>query len=359
MDAPKENSPLDESTLPALAALADAADGDLQWPSASWRLLRTAGVLTWNVPEAFGGRGLGLTARLRGYEQLAGACLTVTFILSQREAAVRRIISHARQEIQVAWLPRLARDKAFLTVGLSQLTTSRQHQGPALSAMPQGTNFILDGVIPWVTGADHADALVVGATLPDGLQILTLLPRRRAGVEVEAPMDLCALRGSQTTQVRCRGVHIESEHLLAGPAPQVLGAAAGGLETSCLALGLAGAAVDHLLREAEGRAYLRPVAERFESARLGLRRRLYSLAEHAVAPADANEVRVQANTLALQATQALLTASKGSGFVRPHPAQRWARQALFFLVWSCPRPAAEGTLAHLMPDLDATAPSCG
>ena len=43
-------------------------------------------------------------------------------------------------------------------------------------------------------------------------------------------------------------------------------------------------------------------------------------------------------------------AAKGAGFVRPHPAQRWARQALFFLVWSCPRPAAEALLEELAPD---------
>ena len=53
--------------------------------------------------------------------------------------------------------------------------------------------------------------------------------------------------------------------------------------------------------------------------------------------------------LALQATQVALTVAKGAGFVAPHPAQRWARQALFFLVWSCPRPAAEGIIEHLLP----------
>ena len=55
-------------------------------------------------------------------------------------------------------------------------------------------------------------------------------------------------------------------------------------------------------------------------------------------------LRAKANALVLRATQAALTACKGVGFVHPHPAQRWARQALFFLVWSCPRPAAEATL---------------
>ena len=54
-----------------------------------------------------------------------------------------------------------------------------------------------------------------------------------------------------------------------------------------------------------------------------------------------------ANQLALGATQSALTASKGAGFLRGHPAGRWARQALFFLVWSCPWPAASATLDRL------------
>ena len=56
-----------------------------------------------------------------------------------------------------------------------------------------------------------------------------------------------------------------------------------------------------------------------------------------------------AHSLVTRATQAYLTARKGTGFLRTEPAQRWARQALFFLVWSCPRPAAEATLALLAP----------
>jgi hypothetical protein len=44
-------------------------------------------------------------------------------------------------------------------------------------------------------------------------------------------------------------------------------------------------------------------------------------------------------------TQFALAAGKGSGFLRSHPAQRWARQAMFFLVWSCPAPALDATLA--------------
>jgi hypothetical protein len=74
---------------------------------------------------------------------------------------------------------------------------------------------------------------------------------------------------------------------------------------------------------------------------------MHRLATAARSSEQAVALRAGANKLVLGATQAALTAAKGSGFLRQHPAQRWARQALFFLVWSCPWPAAAATLAQL------------
>jgi alkylation response protein AidB-like acyl-CoA dehydrogenase len=80
-----------------------------------------------------------------------------------------------------------------------------------------------------------------------------------------------------------------------------------------------------------------------------LRQEVHRLATHDSTATEATALRTQANSLVLRATQVALTVSKGTGFLRDHPAQRWARQALFFLVWSCPRPTTEATLADLAP----------
>jgi alkylation response protein AidB-like acyl-CoA dehydrogenase len=243
----------------------------------------------------------------------------------------------------------LAAGKTFATVGLSQLTTSRQHVKPALTARQVGDDFVLDGFMPWVTGAPRADFFVTGAVLDDGRQILAVLPRNLPGVTVGAPLELMALQGSLTAEVRCDNVHLERRWLLAGPVEKVMAGArggAGGLETSCLALGLAGAAVEYLRAEAAARADIKPTADRLEHAQVLMREELHRTAREGCSAETAAALRGRANTLVLRATQAALTASKGAGFVRSHPAQRWARQALFFLVWSCPRPAVEATMAY-------------
>jgi alkylation response protein AidB-like acyl-CoA dehydrogenase len=351
---------ISEEILAALRERAQAADGTASWPTESLDWLSRAGALQWCIPAAYGGQEWTGVDLLHGYEHLAGACLTTCFILSQRDAACRRIRDHGNPSLCDELLPPLARGERFATVGLSHLTTSRQHVAPAMTARTQGEYFILDGVMPWVTGAERADQLVTGAVQEDGRQLLLVLERRSPGVQVGPPLDLMALTGSLTAEVHCAEVQVHRRWLLAGPAERVLAVGGrtgtGGLETSCLALGLAGAAIDYLHQEAAARPDLRASTDRLEQTRRQLRDELRRLSAGISAPEAATTLRARANALVLRATQAALTASKGTGFLRNHPAQRWARQALFFLVWSCPRPAAEATLAYLMPADDQICP---
>ncbi len=341
--------PISATHREQLTGLAAEADAVASWPAASWKALKEAGVLGWSIPREYGGQGWESGELLAGYEQLAEACLTSCFLLSQREAACRRLIDSGRPSLSRALLPFLASGERFATVGLSQLTTSHQHTQPALRVRETPSALILDGVIPWVTGAARAEHLVIGAALDDGRQVLAVLPADLPGVSVGPPLELMALQGSMTAEVRCAEVTLDREWLLAGPAERVMQSrrGTGGLETSCLALGVASAAIGHLETEAQGRPELLGIAATLRQQHGGLREVMHRLAAEAPAGEDAVKLRARANTLVLSATQAALTASKGAGFLRQHPAQRWARQAMFFLVWSCPWPAAAATLAQL------------
>lgn len=336
------------STLELLESRAEDADRNSEWPADSWNALRSAGPLAWSIPVEYGGLGLGPVERLQGMEQLASRCLTVTFALSQREAAVRQLLK-GPEHLRSRYLPPLASGEAFLTVGLSQLTTSRQHLGPSLRAasLPSG-GYRLNGEIPWVTGADQAHALIAGATLDDGRQLLLVIPRDRLLDAVDPPLPLSSLVGSRTSLVHCRNVLLDADSLLLPPTENVLGKiGGGGLDTSCLGIGLASGAVQYIRSEVPRRPDLEPIALRFESALRDVRHRLHALAVTEADPVETLNLRLDCTRLALRSTQAALMIAKGVGFVAPHPVQRWSRQALFFLVWSCPRPVAEGLLVEL------------
>ena len=232
----------------------------------------------------------------------------------------------------------------FATVGISALA----RRGPALRGRAIAVSICR--VAPWVTGAEHADYLILGATLEDGRQLLGLVPRKAVGLSVGPPLELMALRGSLTAWVTCEEVLLEQAWVLAGPVEKVLQTGkggAGGLETSCLALGVARAAVDMLAQEAKLRPNLAEMCERLVKAYARLRTELHGLAGTPCSAEAATDLRAKANTLVLRATQSALATANGAGFVHPHPAQRLARQAMFFLVWSCPQPAATATLEAL------------
>jgi alkylation response protein AidB-like acyl-CoA dehydrogenase len=205
--------------------------------------------------------------------------------------------------------------------------------------------------MPWVTAAERANVFVTGAVLDDGRQLLIALPADRPGVSVRPPFPLAALQASCTSEVLCEGVDVADSDLLAGPAADVMAhpgaAGTGGLETSALALGMARAALSALADEAPRRNDLaEPVGALVES----WQQAWSALLDNARGTPEAlpsSQVRAQANALVLRITQAYLTARKGTGFLRTDPAQRWARQALFFLVWSCPGPVAQAAIRDL------------
>jgi alkylation response protein AidB-like acyl-CoA dehydrogenase len=335
-----------------LAQLASAAGVEDAWPGAQFELLAQTGVLGAVIPTEYGGAGASHSGLIRDYVQLAAACLTTTFVLTQRNGACQRIAAAPNAPLKSDLLPRLARGELFATVGISHLTTSRQHwRAPTVRVEQTQSGYVFTGEVPWVTAAPRADYVVTGGTLDDGRQLLAAIPTASQGVTVGPPARLLALSGSETCSVTLEQVPVESHHILAGPVEQVMktgvGGGTGSFATSALAIGRSKSALARLQEEAARRAELaeivHPLAAECDQLEADLYRALESDAGRA--PALSPEaVRSRANSLALRSTQALLGASKGAGFVCGHPAERAVREAMFFLVWSCPQPVLHAAL---------------
>lgn len=346
------DSPQLDELCEELARLA-IADGSLTWPSEALRLCGEAGVYRWFLPRSLGGFEWNDADQTRGYLKLAAADLSTTFVITQRSGACRRIAGSPNTAVAERWMPRLLSGDAFATVGISHLTTSRQHVTRAvLTATPSETDdgYVLNGFSPWVTGGAHADLLVVGATLDDGRQMLAAVDCQQPGVQPGSGTALVALSSSCTDRVDFHDAVVPADQVLAGPVDDVMrtgqGGNTGGLQTSTLAIGLAQAAVGFLRNEASKRGDLAAVAESLADEVADARKELLAAAEGR-SNCNVVEIRGRANRLVLRTTQAALTAAKGAGFVAGHPVGRWCQEALFFLVWSCPQPVAQAHLCEL------------
>ena len=329
-----------------------------EWPRKQLAALGEAGVLKWLVPQAYGGDDFDTAQLVEGYLQLAGACLVSTFVLTQRNAAVMRLKGSENEELKQRLLPDLCGADLFATVGVSHLTTSRQHLNrPSVQVTESPDGYLFNGFVPWVTGATFADYIVTGGTLPDGRQILAIVDTQSKGVLVEPAAKLLALNASFTGPVILDNAIVPRADVIAGPVPAVMksragGGGAGGLTTSSLALGLAGGAIDCIQSECDQRPELVDIAEplhnELQEIKSDLRVAVTRAPQNCSPHQSSESIRQRANSIVLRATQAHLAISKGAGFSQGHPAERFVREAMFFLVWSCPQPVVHANLRELV-----------
>ncbi|GIS63580.1 MAG: hypothetical protein CM1200mP2_58050 [Planctomycetaceae bacterium] len=161
-------------------------------------------------PREYGGSEYSGAQLVEGYLQLSRACLPTTFVLTQRNAACQRFALSENESLKADLLPQLVGAGRFATVGISHLTTSRQHLSkPTVSVSIEGTQLVLDGMVPWVTGAGQADWVLTGGTCADGAQVLVALPMDAEGITVMPAQDLLALDSSRTASIRLESVSLD------------------------------------------------------------------------------------------------------------------------------------------------------
>jgi alkylation response protein AidB-like acyl-CoA dehydrogenase len=336
-----------EPLLPSLRRRATVLDQSGAWPKEDLALLGGLGAMRWAVPHSAGGAGWTPLQLYLGYEMLASASMSVALILSQRDSAVGLLEGALPSPVAEELLSKLAGDQIFATIGIAQLTTSRQGGAPALLATPTNDGWQLDGVIPWATGAAKAEWVIVGATTVDNQQLLIALQTGLAGVTAQPPLPLVALRSSWTGQITCKTVRIQPSAILRGPVEKVLPGRKNSLPLgqAFLAMGLCRSGLDLIADHRSDGA--RAAHSRFETQFDELRTEILALSQNGretEATNAASRIRGQCSDLTLRVMHAAVALYKGAALLADHPAQRLAREAMFLLVWSCPAPVIECTV---------------
>jgi alkylation response protein AidB-like acyl-CoA dehydrogenase len=335
-----------------LRELDDGGD-EAAWPEQSVRAIADAGCFANTVPKRFGGRQATPREKVESYEAVAAGSLTLALILTQHDAACELLADCENESLPPKLLPTCAVGETLLTVGISQLTTSRQGGEPAMRAESVENGLALTGVMPWVTSSPRADYVVTGAVLPDNRQILACLPLNAPGVVVHDPMRFMALNASLTGRVQCNRVIVDREHLLRGPCEQALArrAPVKSLTVSSVGIGVSRALFDAIEARRDTLANAdKLIDSTIAPAFHAIRARLHRAADVLVDPGEgfpAVELRVALNSLVVRLAATCLTLAKGTGYAAEHPVQRLCREAMFFLVWSAPATIQLGTLEQL------------
>ena len=89
---PDRDGPRIDRLVAALAALDGRVDDAGIWPAALWSLIEKEGATRWSLPQSLG-EACPRPLLVQRYAQLATGSLTAVFILSQHDAAVRRLLA--------------------------------------------------------------------------------------------------------------------------------------------------------------------------------------------------------------------------------------------------------------------------
>ncbi len=346
--------PQDAQFEQALIGIADRAQRHDQtgfWPVLDLAELHAAGAMRWSQELP----AYELHVR---YERLATASVATALILTQRDAAVGLIDAAPESPLRTELLETLVQNRDWATVGIAQLTTSRQGGLPAVIATPTDGGYRLNGTIPWCTGLQQAVYIVAGAAVEDGRQILVVLRRGQGGVKFGLAMDLVALNCTMTRPIELQQTFVTDDfNVLRGPTANALAGRRNAvtLGQTFIATGLTQSALNLIAKHDSDRA--RAAHDRFAQQLAELRSEIAALCQPG-READAGianaRVRGACNDLALRVTHAAIALYKGTALMRHHPAQRLAREAMFLLVWSCPNPVIDCTIDLLSGELLST-----
>ncbi len=160
------------------------------------RQMGEMGFIAPELPEQYGGQGMGCLAAGVIHEEIARADLSLSYINLLASLTGQILAEHARPDVAAHWLPRLTRGEALLAIALTEPRGGSDAANLRLRMTRDGDHYVIDGEKTSISAADQADATVVFARTG------TVESGARGVSAILVPMDT---PGVTTTRFDCHG----------------------------------------------------------------------------------------------------------------------------------------------------------
>ncbi|MCU0317103.1 MAG: acyl-CoA/acyl-ACP dehydrogenase [Fimbriimonadaceae bacterium] len=333
-----------------IAPIANQIDRDPEAMRKALAVLTQRDLMALRRPKEFGGPALSESDFRLFQEECARCSGAFAFLQTQHQSAVTMMAKWGSDSLKAEILPQMGNGERLVGIGFSQL---RREGEPIMTATPTCDGIVLQGHVPWVTGWSFYSEFLVGAQLPDGRALFTLLPlatteKERGKIRVSQPMELAAMQGAQTVVVEIEDWIISDDEVAFLKRPGWI------RENDMInltlqavfALGCARAGLDVLLAAAEKKP--NPVLIRaWEELTEELDACRAMVMDQSIAGDKKLEARAWGIDLAVRCAHAGVAASSGAANSLHHSAQRVYREALVFTVSAQTTPIMEATLKRL------------
>ena len=266
----------------------------------------------------------------------------LTFLQTQHLSAIR--VANWSDQGQ-ALVERLVNGNERFGIGFSQL---RRGDGIKLIASRSDHGYVLDGTVPWATGAGFFDGIIVAAVAPDDeILFFEVKFQQQEGLTIGQPYSLLAFDVLNTVGLKFKQFEVPESALVTSISRSQLDV----LDRKNLgqlglySLGCARAAIELLSGALQiDQVELQAAADKL-AARIDVLRDQIC---HCDSLEVAIMVRAESHGLANRAAQAAFVASGGRAALISHDAQRLCREALLWTVLGQSSEVRLATLSHLL-----------
>jgi alkylation response protein AidB-like acyl-CoA dehydrogenase len=154
-------------------------------PTELWDALAGKGYLGVNLPEEWGGGGLGMSGLAAVGEEIATAGKSLLLIVVSPAIVGNILARHGTDQQKERWLRGIAAGTTKVAFAITEPDAGTNSHNLSTSVERRGDRLVLRGQKTYISGVEHADAVLVVARsrLPDGTLGLPSL----AIVDVDAP----------------------------------------------------------------------------------------------------------------------------------------------------------------------------
>lgn len=312
-----------------------------QLPAGNFAALAELGLYGLLADPSVGGLG-GAPATLRAvFRRLGSGCGATAFAFAQHHGTIGAVSSTGNVELRGRWLPELASDH-LAGIGYAHV---RRGGPPVLSAEADGDGWIFNGSAPWVTSWGFASAFAIAAKSKDGDLVWALVPGKETeGLRAGDRFNLMVFGATQTVPLNFDGYRVDPDAVLSvvdgaswAERDRFLAA-----RPNPLSVGIGDRAITMLANKELGLA--EDLAPRWLDVVTRAEAQCVMVDEGTAEVAAVADSRAELLTEVQRLTTALIAATGGSAMEQTHPAQRLAREALFYVVQA---QSADGRAASL------------
>lgn len=175
-----------------------------RFPRDQFRLLGRSGLLGLPYPERWGGGGVSYEVYLQVLEEISAAWLTIGVGLSVHTMSCYALATFGDDAQRNEWLPDMLGGDLLGAYALSETNAGSDAAALATRAVPDGSDYVINGTKAWITHGGEADFYTTMVrTSPDGGRGISclLVPGATQGLSASSPERKMGMTGSTTAQM--------------------------------------------------------------------------------------------------------------------------------------------------------------